>query len=80
MRLPRDWSGEELIRRLARVGYTPTRQSGSHVRLTRTTSTSEHHVTVPRHTPLKIGTLNAILSEIADHLEMTKDDLLRELL
>jgi predicted RNA binding protein YcfA (HicA-like mRNA interferase family) len=34
MRTPRDWSGEELIKRLGRVGYSVTRQSGSHVRLT----------------------------------------------
>ncbi|NYE57789.1 putative RNA binding protein YcfA (HicA-like mRNA interferase family) [Carboxydothermus ferrireducens DSM 11255] len=34
-----------------------TRQTGSHIRLT-TTLKGEHHVTIPLHDPLKIGTLN----------------------
>ncbi len=32
MRLPRDISGDELIRLLGKFGYFPVRQSGSHVR------------------------------------------------
>jgi hypothetical protein len=48
MRLPRDLSGEELIRKLRRLGYEQTRQTGSHVRLTfdvcrRRGRTSHHH-------------------------------------
>jgi predicted RNA binding protein YcfA (HicA-like mRNA interferase family) len=80
MRLPRDWSGDDLIYRLAKLGYSATRQSGSHVRLTRTIDEAEHHVTVPRHSPLKVGTLNAILTEIATSLGISKDELLRLLL
>jgi predicted RNA binding protein YcfA (HicA-like mRNA interferase family) len=34
MRLPRDLSGAELVRRLQRLGYVPSRRSGSHIRLT----------------------------------------------
>ena len=34
MKIPRDLSGSELIKRLKKLGYTPTRQSGSHIRLT----------------------------------------------
>lgn len=33
MRLPRDLTGAELVRRLAKLGYRQTRQTGSHVRL-----------------------------------------------
>lgn len=62
MRLPRDWSGDELIRRLREFGYEPTRQTGSHVRLTRRDERGEHHITVPRHDDLRLGTLNRILS------------------
>ncbi len=36
MKLPRDISGIELAKALARVGYVTTRQTGSHVRLTLT--------------------------------------------
>lgn len=38
-----------------------------------------HHVTIPKHTPLKIGTLSAILGDIADHFGQTREDLIREL-
>jgi predicted RNA binding protein YcfA (HicA-like mRNA interferase family) len=51
MRLPRDLSGPELVRRLGKLGYVATRQSGSHVRLT-TQEHGEHHITVPNHDPL----------------------------
>ena len=71
MKLPRDIGGEELCKVLSKLGYEVTRQSGSHVRLT-TKGKGEHHITIPRHSPLKPGTLNAILTEIADHLQMTK--------
>ena len=79
MRLPRDWSDEELIRRLGRLGYEPTRQTGSHVRLTRRSEDSEHHITVPVHHTLRIGTLNNI-HDVAVHLDITKEELLRRLL
>jgi predicted RNA binding protein YcfA (HicA-like mRNA interferase family) len=36
MKLPRNLSAQELIKRLRGIGYEPTRQTGSHVRLTRT--------------------------------------------
>ncbi len=34
MKMPRDLSGAELIKRLAVLGYKPSRQTGSHIRLT----------------------------------------------
>jgi predicted RNA binding protein YcfA (HicA-like mRNA interferase family) len=80
MRLPRDLSGDELIRRLAKLGYTPMRQSGSHVRLTATDHLGEHHVTIPRHDPLRIGTLAAIIGAIAERQGVARDELLRRLL
>ncbi|MCB0044662.1 MAG: type II toxin-antitoxin system HicA family toxin [Caldilineaceae bacterium] len=79
MRLPRDWSGDDLIRRLRPFGYEPTRQTSRHVRLTRQDLRGEHHITIPRHANLRIGTLNRILSDVADHLGLGKDELLRKL-
>ncbi len=79
MRLPRDWGGEELAARLLRHGYETTRQTGSHMRLT-TFKGGEHHVTVPRHKPLRVGTLNAVLRDVADHLGMGRDDLIKSLM
>lgn len=78
MRTPRDLDGSRLIRQLGKLGYEQTRQSGSHVRLTRRSDIGEHHVTVPLHSPIRVGTLNAILSDVADHLRMSKDDLIQK--
>jgi len=56
MKLPRDVSGDELAKRLKKLCYQVTRQTGSPMRLTRSTE-GEHHITIPRHRYLKIGTL-----------------------
>lgn len=79
MRLPRDLSGAELIKRLKRLGYEISRQSGSHVRLT-THERGEHHVTIPNHDPLRIGTLAAILDAVAAHQGVGRDELVSRLL
>jgi predicted RNA binding protein YcfA (HicA-like mRNA interferase family) len=79
MRLPRDWGGETLAKLLKRYGYEITRQTGSHMRLT-TQRGGEHHVTIPRHPSLRVGTLNAILKDVAQHLELERDELLAELM
>jgi predicted RNA binding protein YcfA (HicA-like mRNA interferase family) len=79
VKIPREVSGEELIRRLGKLGYKPTRQTGSHVRLTRFSDKEEHHITVPHHKILRIGTLNNILADVASHLEKEKDALIKEL-
>ena len=78
MRLPRDISGKDLIKLLKPLGYEVTRQTGSHIRLT-TAKNGEHHITIPNHDPLKIGTLAAILSDIAVHFNKSKDELINEL-
>lgn len=78
MRLPRDLSGADLIKALGRVGYRVTRQSGSHVRLT-IELPSQHHLTIPMHDPLKIGTLGGILNDVARHLAIPRDELLTRL-
>jgi predicted RNA binding protein YcfA (HicA-like mRNA interferase family) len=57
------------------LGYRVTRQTGSHVRLT-TRQDGEHHVTVPNHAQLRIGTLDGVLAAVARHHGMTKDALI----
>jgi len=79
MKIPRNMSGEMLIRLLRKLGYQVTRQVGSHVRLT-TTSGGEHHITVPLHNPVRAGTLNGILSDVAAHFATTKEQILVTLL
>ena len=78
MKLPRDLSGGGLARTLSKVGYRVTRQTGSHMRLS-VDSPSQHHVTIPAQDPLKIGTLGAIRAEVAAHLGIERDELLRRL-
>ena len=73
MKLPRDVSGLELARALESLGYRITRQTGSHLRLT-TTEHGEHHVTIPSHAELRIGTLAAILGDVAEHFRTTRED------
>lgn len=78
MKIPRDVSGDKLAKLLKRFGFEITRQTGSHLRLT-SNLRGEYHITIPRHKNLKIGTLNSILSELAEYLEMSKDQLILEL-
>jgi predicted RNA binding protein YcfA (HicA-like mRNA interferase family) len=75
MKLPRDLSGDDLARVLGHLGYEITRQTGSHLRLT-TADPAEHHITIPRHDALRIGTLSSILRDVAGHRGMDKDELI----
>ena len=79
MRVPRDLSGAELVKRLERLGYRVTRQTGSHIRLT-SAQKGEHHITIPNHNPLRVGTLSAILTDIGEHFSMTRDECIQKLL
>ena len=76
MRLPRDVSGEELSGLLIKLGYEIVRQSGSHMRLSRQ---GRHHITIPRHRELKVGTLSGIIKDIADEVGMSREDVIRAL-
>ena len=78
MKLPRDLTGAQLIRALGKLGYAATRQIGSHVRLT-AAQPAQHHITVPWHDPLRIGTLAAILADVATAQGLSRDELLQSL-
>ncbi len=78
MRLPRDLSGDDLAQALKPLGYHITRQTGNHMRLT-TEEQGQHHVTIPRSNPLRIGTLAGILSEVASHFNMSREELIRKI-
>jgi predicted RNA binding protein YcfA (HicA-like mRNA interferase family) len=59
MKLPRNIGGGGLAKLLSKYGYKITRQTGSHLRLS-TTLKGEHHLTIPKHKPLKVGTMSVI--------------------
>ena len=78
MKIPRSISGAALAKKLEKLGYTTTRQSGSHIRLT-TQRSGEHHITIPKHDPLKVGTLSSILHAVAEHFLKTKEELIKDI-
>ncbi len=78
MKLPRDIDAGTLIKALQRIVYRVLRQSGSHIRLF-AEQPSPHALTVPAHSPLKIGTLAAILSDVAAQRGLTREALMHQL-
>ncbi|MEO8231369.1 MAG: type II toxin-antitoxin system HicA family toxin [Ignavibacteriota bacterium] len=79
MKIPRDINAKDLIKYLSKMGYEQSRQTGSHIRLTVKINSNLFHITIPNHSPIKIGTLNNILKEISNQLSISKDDLIQKL-
>ena len=79
MKLPRDMGGEELPTLLETYGYRITRQAGSHMRLTSSYKGKEHHVTIPRHKPLRVGALGSIVTAVATYLVINGGRLMEDL-
>ncbi len=76
--MPRDISGTTLAKALGQLGYERVRQSGSHIRLT-TEVGGTHHITIPNHDPIKLGTLTGILKAVAAHHALSLDEVVRRL-
>ncbi|HMR56401.1 MAG TPA: type II toxin-antitoxin system HicA family toxin [Cyclobacteriaceae bacterium] len=79
MKLPRNVAADELIKSLQKIGYLVTRQKGSHIRLTCILPTGEHHLTIPNHNPIKIGTLSAILTDVSRFHKISKEELINKI-
>lgn len=78
-RIPRDIPGQDLVKKLKKYGYQISRERGRHIRLVSIHKSKEHKITIPDHQEIKIGTLNNILNDVANYLEITKEELLKEL-
>jgi len=63
---------------LIMVIVLPDKQEAN-IRLTTQDFRVEHHITIPAHNPLRIGTLASILSDIANHFNISKEQLYTEL-
>ena len=79
MKLPRDVSGRDLVKALCRDwAYRLVHQAGSHIIL-QTDTPRSHRISIPDHSPLRLGTFNAILRTVAIAKQVSKEDLLRSL-
>ena len=79
MKLPRDVSGRDLVKVLCRDwNYRQVHQVGSHIIL-QTDIPGSHRISIPDHSPLRLGTFNAILRAVATAKRVAKEDLLRSL-
>ena len=78
MKIPRDISGAYLTKKLRVFGYQVVRQDGSHISLT-TILQGQHHVTIPNHSPIKLGTLRVILKAVALYHDLPLDEVVRKL-
>ena len=79
MKLPRDTGGEELAILLGKYNYQIIRLTGSHIRLTSNIKGTEHHITIPRHKSIKLGTLNDIINDVTSYLEIDKKEIIENL-
>lgn len=76
MKLPRDLSGRDVAQALKIFGYQVTRETGSHMRLV-TKERGEHHITIPAHASLRVGTLASILAAVAEHFDLSRDEVVQ---
>ena len=79
MKIPRDLSGKDIVKALAILGYVVVRQKGSHIMVS-TKQSGEHHLAIPNHDPVKIGTFNGILGQVANHFGLTKQEVLEKIM
>jgi hypothetical protein len=49
------------------------------LRLTSRAKDKEHHLTIPAHKQLRVGTLNAILGDVASYLKIERRELIKKL-
>lgn len=78
MKVPRNLDGADLVKALRVLGYARVRQDGSPIRVT-TQLDGEYHLTLPNHSPMRIGTLSSILKLVAAHHDLTMEELLEKL-
>ena len=78
-KIPRNILGRDLAKLLSKYGYKFDRQVGSHFSLKSNHKGFEHRITIPDHDFIKIGTLNMLLSDIANYLDIDKKELVENI-
>jgi predicted RNA binding protein YcfA (HicA-like mRNA interferase family) len=79
MKTPRDLNGSELVKKLKGFGYEVQHQTGSHI-IIKTIKNGEHTLSIPNHKPLRVGTLDSILGEVAEHFGLNKREVTQRVL
>ena len=79
MKVPRDVDASDLITVFVRYGYTVTRQTGSHIRLSKQSDEGTHNITIPNHSPIKVGTLQSIIRDFCNKNDLSIDEIYRQL-
>jgi len=79
MKLPRHVGGDELAHLLHRYGYCVVHQTGSHQHLPVVIAGKTHDLTIPNRKPLRVGTLHRILKDVAEHQEISHEQILEDL-
>lgn len=57
-------SGREIIKELESIGFSVTRQKGSHVRLSRFSLENTEHISIPNHDEIDRGTQKGIIRSL----------------
>ncbi len=76
---PRDVSGKNLVKILSKYGYEVVRQNGSHIRMSLILEDTVKNITIPNDDAIRLGTLMAIINDVASHLEINKEDIISKL-
>jgi len=77
MKIPRDVNSDELIKVVSQYGYSISRQTGSHIRLT--SKDGCHNITIPNHSPIKVGTLSSIIKDVCTANNIIVSDFIKKL-
>lgn len=79
MKIPRDLDSDQFVKGLQDFAFLRSRHTGSLLRLSRTSEEGTHPITIPKHSPLKSGTLNSIPREISSAPNIPKEEILKKL-
>ncbi|SEF56380.1 HicA toxin of toxin-antitoxin [Bryocella elongata] len=79
MKVPRSVNGIDFANHLIRRWhFVELRQTGSHI-IVRTETPSRRTLSIPAHKPLRSGTFQDLLDDVAHHKGLSREDVLRDL-
>jgi predicted RNA binding protein YcfA (HicA-like mRNA interferase family) len=79
MKTPRNLDGVDFVAALVRHwDYRFVHQVGSHM-IVETQTPFPHRLSVPAHTPVRVGTLNGMIRDVSEHKRVSKEDILKSL-